>query len=82
MASWYVRFAVTVALFAVLASPAMFNIVSGLTGGLATNAMTGKPTIIGLVLHGIVFAILSGIIMRFLRPKKSKYGTLMFREFS
>ena len=73
MASMIVRFAVTVFLFALVASPFMFRTVTGFTGGLVANAMTGQPTTVGLIVHGVVFAILSGIAMRFLRPSKSKY---------
>lgn len=73
MAGMIVRAIVIVLLFALIASPFMFNMVSGLTGGIVTNSMTGQPTPVGLIIHGIVFALLSGIAMRFLRPKKSKY---------
>lgn len=68
-----VRLIVTVFLFALIASPFMFNLVSGLTGGLVINSMTGQPTITGLIIHGLVFALLSGLAMRLLRPRKSKY---------
>lgn len=74
MANMIVQVIVIILLFALVASPFMFNLVSGLTGGLVTNAMTGQPTTTGLLIHGAVFALLSGIVMRFLRPKKSKYN--------
>jgi hypothetical protein len=55
---------VTVLLFALLASPFMFRTVTGLTGGLVANATTGQPKPVGLIVHGLVFVILRGLLSR------------------
>jgi hypothetical protein len=52
-----------VLLFALIASPFLFKTVAGLLGSwVASNA--GTPTPAGLLLHGVVFLLLSGAVMR------------------
>ena len=52
-----------VLLFALIASPFLFKTVAGLLGAwVASN--TGAPTPAGLLLHGVVFLLLSGVVMR------------------
>lgn len=52
-----------VLLFALIASPFLFKTVSGVLGSwVASNA--GTPTPAGLLLHGVVFLLLSGMVMR------------------
>ena len=52
-----------VLLFALVASPFLFKSVAGLLGSwVASNA--GTPTPAGLLLHGVVFLVLSGVVMR------------------
>jgi uncharacterized membrane protein len=50
-------------LFALIASPFLFKTVAGVLGSwVASNA--GTPTPAGLLLHGLVFLVLSGAVMR------------------
>jgi hypothetical protein len=52
-----------VLLFALIASPFLFKTVAGLLGSwVASNV--GTPTPAGLLLHGLVFVVLSGLVMR------------------
>jgi len=52
-----------VLLFALIASPFLFKTVAGVLGSwVASNA--GTPTPAGLLLHGVVFLLLSGVVMR------------------
>jgi hypothetical protein len=52
-----------VLLFALIASPFLFKTVAGLLGSwVASN--TGAPTPAGLLLHGVVFVLLTGVVMR------------------
>ena len=52
-----------VLLFALIASPLLFKTVAGVLGSwVASNA--GTPTPAGLLLHGVVFLVLSGVLMR------------------
>ena len=52
-----------VLLFALVASPFLFKSVAGLLGSwVASNA--GTPTPAGLLLHGVVFLVLSGVVIR------------------
>ena len=52
-----------VLLFALIASPFLFKTVAGLLGSwVASNA--GTPTPAGLLLHGVVFLVLSGVVVR------------------
>lgn len=52
-----------VLLFALIASPFLFKTVAGLLGSwVASNV--GTPTPAGLLLHGVVFLLLSGMVMR------------------
>lgn len=52
-----------VLLFALIASPFLFKTVAGLLGSwVASNA--GSPTPAGLLLHGVVFLVLTGLMMK------------------
>jgi len=67
---------VTILLFALLASPFMFRTVTGLTGGLVANATTGQPKPVGLIVHGLVFVVLRGLLSRTV----SLYGDIQPRS--
>jgi hypothetical protein len=45
--------------FIVIASPEMFGLVQSLLGGIVRVTSGGVPTAIGLVLHGIVYGLIS-----------------------
>jgi len=60
-------------LFALIASPFLFKTVAGLAGSwVASNS--GSPTPAGLLLHGLVFVILSKIVWKALGGRKSRYA--------
>jgi hypothetical protein len=42
----------------------MFRTVAGFTGGLVANAITGQPTPVGLIVHGVVFVVLRRLLSR------------------
>lgn len=60
-------------LFALIASPFLFKTVAGLAGSwVASNS--GSPTPAGLLLHGLVFVVLSSIVWKALGGRKSRYA--------
>ena len=66
-------------LFALIASPFLFKTVAGLAGSwVASNS--GSPTPAGLLLHGLVFVILSKIVWKALGGRKSRYADEMYGE--
>lgn len=66
-------------LFALIASPFLFKTVAGLAGSwVASNS--GSPTPAGLLLHGLVFVILSGIVWKALGGRKSRYADEMYGD--
>ena len=61
-----------VLLFALIASPFLFKTVAGLLGSwVASNA--GSPTPAGLLLHGVVFLFLTGLMMKMMRGGYRNY---------
>jgi hypothetical protein len=61
-----------VLLFALIASPFLFKTVAGLLGSwVASNA--GTPTPAGLLLHGVVFVVLSGMVWRMMKGGYRNY---------
>ena len=66
-------------LFALIASPFLFKTVAGLAGSwVASNS--GSPTPAGLLLHGLVFVILSGFVWKALGGRKSRYADEMYAD--
>jgi hypothetical protein len=66
-------------LFALIASPFLFKTVAGLAGSwVASNS--GSPTPAGLLLHGLVFVVLSGIVWKALGGRKSRYADEMYAD--
>ena len=60
-------------LFALIASPFLFKTVAGLAGSwVASNS--GSPTPAGLLLHGLVFVVLSHIVWKAMGGRKSRYA--------
>lgn len=53
-----------VLLFALIASPFLFKSVAGLLGSWVANTNSGSPTPAGLLLHGLVFVVLSGLVLK------------------
>jgi len=53
-----------VLLFALIASPYLFKTVAGLLGSWVANTNSGSPTPAGLLLHGLVFVVLSGLVLK------------------
>jgi hypothetical protein len=53
-----------VLLFALIASPFLFKTVAGLLGSWVANTNSGSPTPAGLLLHGLVFVVLSGLVLK------------------
>jgi membrane protein implicated in regulation of membrane protease activity len=60
-------------LFALIASPFLFKTVSGLLGNWVSNA-SGSPTPAGLLLHGLVFLLLSTVVLRSVREGIRNYA--------
>lgn len=50
-------------LFLIVSSPVMYRLVEAVFGRLFTVAVNGCPTVAGLVLHTIVFALLVYVLM-------------------
>jgi len=50
-------------LFLIVSSPVMYNLVQMIFGGLFTVAVKGCPTVSGLLLHTVVFALLTYLLM-------------------
>ena len=50
-------------LFVVIASPEVFGLVQKLVGGLVRVTSNGVPTAFGLLLHGLVYGLLSYLLM-------------------
>jgi len=55
--------------FLIVSSPVMYNFVQTIFGKLFTVAVKGCPTIAGLVLHSVVFALVVYVIMLVQEPK-------------
>jgi hypothetical protein len=55
-------------LFAIIASPATYGLTQGLFGGLFKVASNGTPTVAGLLLHALVFGLVTYAIMWLKRP--------------
>jgi hypothetical protein len=53
-----------VLLFALIASPMLFKAVAGLLGSWVASTNSGSPTPAGLLLHGLVFVVLSGLVLK------------------
>lgn len=61
-------------LFALIASPFLFKAVAGLLGNWVANTNSGAPTPAGLLLHGLVFLLLSGFLMRAMKSSYRNYA--------
>ena len=60
-------------LFAIVASPQLFQVMQSILGGLVTIASSsGVPTFLGLVLHSAVYAIIVYFLMYY--KKKRMYA--------
>ena len=67
---------VSAVLFAIVASPEMYKLTRSLGGDwIATSDGCAKMG--GLILHAIVFALLSHFVWKMLMSKKSTYGQKM-----
>ena len=60
-------------LFFIVANPATFKLVRSVAGSWVASA-EGLPTTLGLLLHALVFVLLTIFLQRLLSGKKSKYG--------
>ena len=60
-------------LFALIASPFLFKAVAGVLGNWVASTNSGAPTPAGLLLHGLVFLILSGFVMRTMKSSYRNY---------
>lgn len=61
-------------LFAVVASPQLFSLMQSLLGGLFRVASSaGTPTLAGLILHAVVYGLLSFGLMHLKRGKYNRY---------
>lgn len=63
-----------VLLFALIASPFLFKSVAGLLGSWVANTNSGSPTPAGLLLHGLVFLLLSSVVLRSVREGIRNYA--------
>ena len=64
-------------LFFIVANPATFKLVRSVAGSWVASA-EGLPTTLGLLLHALVFVLLTIFLQRLLSGKKSKYGTCYY----
>jgi hypothetical protein len=55
--------------FIVVSSPILYNLVQSVVGRLFTVAVKGCPTVAGLVLHAVVFALVTYLLMVFQETK-------------
>jgi hypothetical protein len=68
----WMKLLIVVLLFFIIANPSLFKITRGLGGWVASPE--GLPKTGGLILHGIVFAVVTRIVMRALwRQKLRRY---------
>lgn len=68
-------------LFAIVASPATYGLTQKLFGGLFKVATGGAPTVAGLLLHALVFGLLTYAIMWLHRPASGcGCGACQWRE--
>jgi hypothetical protein len=65
----WMKLLTVVLLFFILANPMMFKVMRGLLGGWIASA-EGLPKPAGLLLHAIVFALATRVIMRMLWRRK------------
>lgn len=56
-------------LFIIISSPVLYTFVQSLLGRFFTVAVKGCPTVAGLVLHSLVFALVVYLFMVFQEPK-------------
>ena len=56
-------------LFIIISSPVLYTFVQSIFGRLFTVAVKGCPTVAGLVLHSVVFAIVTYLFMVLQEPK-------------
>jgi membrane protein implicated in regulation of membrane protease activity len=61
-------------LFALIASPMLFKAVAGLLGSWVASTNSGSPTPAGLLLHGLVFLLLSTMVLRSVREGIRNYA--------
>lgn len=59
--------------FYIVANPATFKAVRGVAGNWVASA-DGLPTMLGLLLHSLVFVILCRLILNLLTVRKSGFG--------
>jgi len=59
--------------FFIVANPATFKLVRSVAGGWVASA-EGLPTTLGLLLHALVFVLLTAFLWRLVYGKKSGYG--------
>lgn len=71
-------------LFLIVSSPVMYNLVQMVFGRLFTVAVKGCPTVSGLLLHTVVFALLTYLLMvyqakteGFVSKKSKNYEAVM-----
>ena len=67
-------------LFALIASPFLFKSVAGMLGNWVASTNSGAPTPAGLLLHGLVFVLLSGFVMRNMKSSYRNYAEEMYAE--
>ena len=59
-----IRYSIIAAIvFAIVSSPFLYGVMESLLGKIATIAVAGCPTNIGLLLHSVVFAVIMYILM-------------------
>lgn len=66
-------FVVPIATYVAVSNPATYKLTSGILGQWVANS-AGTPNIGGLILHAIVFILLTGFLLGILVPATSKYG--------
>lgn len=57
-------------LFVIVGSPLTYGLVQSVLGGLVTIARSGAPTTAGLLVHGLVYGLLTLALMKVKKGKK------------
>lgn len=55
-------------LFAVIGSPFVYNLVNMVLGFIVPIAVNGCPTVAGVIVHAIVFGLVTYLLMVFVKP--------------
>lgn len=69
-------------LFAVIASPFLYNIVNMVLGFIVPIAVNGCPTFAGVIVHAVVFGLITYLLMVFVKPAAGAVPPPMVEEMA